>query len=136
MRNGDQVWMAGLMAACWWTVCPAQTAVARDLALVEGRGELLQFREDVSKVAVAEPKIADAVVVSPREIMINAKTPGHTTVVIWETGADPVRIEVAVQKDTAEWDAFTKEIKESAGSPISVSGSGDTIVLSGSVQSA
>jgi pilus assembly protein CpaC len=128
--------MAGLLAACWWTVCPAQTAVARDLALVEGRGELLQFREDVSKVAVAEPKIADAVVVSPREIMINAKTPGHTTVVIWETGAEPVRIEVAVRKDTSEWDTFAREIAESAGTPIVVSGSGDTIVLSGPVKSA
>jgi pilus assembly protein CpaC len=139
MRTVAKLLRVGVLAVCWWIVCPAalaQTGTPRDLSMVEGRGELLQFQRDVSKVAVAEPKIADAVVISPREIMINAKTPGHTTVVIWETGSDPVRIEVAVQKDTAEWDAFTKEIKESAGSPISVSGSGDTIVLSGSVQSA
>jgi len=138
MRIAEQVWKAAVLAACWWTASHlglAQTAAGRDLALLEGRGELVQFQRDVTKVAVAEPKIADAVVVSPREIMINAKVPGHTTVVIWETGSDPLRIEVAVHKDTSEWDTFTKEIKESAGSPISVSGSGDTIVLSGSVKS-
>ena len=43
---------------------------------------------------------------------------------------------MAVRKDTSEWDTFAKEITESAGSPILVSGSGDTIVLSGPVKSA
>src|SRR5689334_3272382 len=70
------------------TTVPAVTP-PREVSLVEGRGELLRFQNDVSKVAVAEPKIADAIVVSPREIMVNAKSPGHTTLVIWETGAEP-----------------------------------------------
>ena len=60
------------------------------------------------KVAIAEPKIADAVVISPREVMVNAKGPGRTTLVIWETGAEPARYEVEVTKDTIEWDSFTK----------------------------
>src|ERR1035437_7872348 len=61
----------------------------RDIMLLEGRGELLTFPRDVTKVAISEPKIADAVVISPREVMINAKGPGRATLVIWETGADP-----------------------------------------------
>src|ERR1041384_4126119 len=97
MRIADKVWIAGVLAAYCWMVSPtawAQAPAARDMSLVEGRGELLQFQRDVLKVAVAEPKIADAVVISPREIMVNAKTPGHTTVVIWETGSAPMRGEV------------------------------------------
>jgi len=67
-----------------WSV-NGQIIKARDIKLVEGRGDLLQFHNDVTKVAIAEPKIADAIVISPREIMVNAKTPGGTTLMVWET---------------------------------------------------
>ncbi|MEO8593086.1 MAG: pilus assembly protein N-terminal domain-containing protein [Candidatus Solibacter sp.] len=121
-------------------LCLAQTATrpqsnAHDLTLIEGRGELLTFTHDVTKVAISEPKFADAVVISPREVMVNAKGPGRATLVIWETGADPARYEIYVTKDTTEWDTFTRAMTDSAGAPITVTGSGDTIVLSGSVNS-
>jgi pilus assembly protein CpaC len=126
------LWGAALAA-----LAVAQTGAARNVTLVEGRGELLQFQRDVLKVALAEPKIADAVVISPREVMVNAKTPGHTTLLIWETGSDPARYEIEVTKDTSEWDSFRKLIEESAnGGAVTVTGSGDTIVLAGSVKSA
>jgi pilus assembly protein CpaC len=130
---------AGLAVCCWAVFGPAvaQTTQARDVTLVEGRGELLQFRNDVSKVVVAEPKIADTIVVSPREIMVAAKSPGRTTLVVWEDGAEPARYEIAVTKDTSEWDSFHKEILASAGTDsIAVTGSGETIVLSGKVSTA
>src|SRR5674476_1568877 len=69
---------------------------AHDITLLEGRGELLTFPRDVTKGAISEPKIADAVVISPREVMINAKGPGRATLVIWETGADPAHYEIPV----------------------------------------
>jgi pilus assembly protein CpaC len=139
MRIADGVWCAALVAA-WAGTAAAQTvsvAAARDIALVEGRGELLRFQNDISKVAIAEPKIADAVVISPREVMVNAKGPGRTTLIVWEAGAEPARWEIAVSKDMAEWDAFRKEIQDGAdGAVVNVSGTGETVVLSGSVKSA
>jgi pilus assembly protein CpaC len=115
----------------------AQTGPARNITLMEGRGELLQFQRDVQKVALAEPKIADAVVLSPREVMVNAKTPGHTTLLIWETGSEPARYEIEVAKDNSDWDSFRKLIEANAdGGAVTVTGSGDTIVLTGSVKSA
>src|ERR1017187_9846726 len=134
-----KLWCAALLAA----VCPAQITApsttrpqTRDITLLEGRGELITFQRDVTKVAISEPKTADAVVISPREVMVNAKGPGRATLVIWETGADPVRYEIYVTKDTTEWDTFTKAINDTAGSPISVTGTGETIVLSGTVKTA
>jgi len=56
----------------------AQTGPARTITLMEGRGELLQFQRDVQKVALAEPKIADAVVLSPPRGHGHAKTPATT----------------------------------------------------------
>jgi pilus assembly protein CpaC len=139
---------AALVAACCW-MAAAQTsrplaggqakapAPPYDVRLVEGRGELLQFQRDITRVAIAEPRIADAVVVSPREVMVNAKGPGRTTLVIWETDSDPARYEIEVTRDTADWDAFRKHIEEAAtDKAVTVSGSGETIVLTGAVKSA
>ena len=118
--------------------CLAQTTQpqAREITLLEGRGELLTFKNDITKVAISEPKIADAVVLSPREVMINAKTPGRATLLVWETGADAARWEIQVTKDSTDWDTFAHSMRESAGTPITVTGSGETIVLSGKVRSA
>jgi pilus assembly protein CpaC len=68
--------------------------------------------------------------------MVNAKGVGRATLVIWESGAEPARWEIQVTKDTSEWDSFAKTFSDSAGSAISVTGTGDTIVLSGNVKSA
>jgi pilus assembly protein CpaC len=128
---------AAFFAAGGWPAAAQTRAQTRDLTLLEGRGTLLQFEKDVTKVAISEPKVADAVVISPREVMVNAKAPGRATLIIWETDAPPARYEIDVTKDTAEWDNFHKQILDSAGgSEIKVTGTGDTIVLSGSVKSA
>src|SRR4249920_1303798 len=133
MSVADRLLCAALVAAG----CFAQTRPqAHNITLLEGRGDLLTFANDVNKVAISEPKVADAVVISPREVMVNAKGPGRATLVIWESGADPVRYEVAVTKDTSDWDLFTKSINDTAGAPIIVTGTGETIVLSGTVKSA
>ena len=123
-----------LVLGCWHSA--AQTTRGRDISLIEGRGQLLQYERDIQKLVIAEPKIADAIVVSPREVMVTAKSPGHTTLVVWETGSEPATYEIDVARDTAEWEDFKKQIQQGApGSEVSVSGSGETIVLSGTVAS-
>ncbi|HUS07046.1 MAG TPA: pilus assembly protein N-terminal domain-containing protein [Bryobacteraceae bacterium] len=115
----------------------AQTAASRDLNVVAGRGELLQFNADVNRVVVAEPKIADAIVVSPREVMVSGKGMGKTTVIIWESGMEAMRYNVNVTPDTSEFDAFQKRMNEEfSGSTVNVTGSGETLVLTGSVKDA
>ena len=139
MRPLPRVCRAALAAAWLWAGCAgrAQITHPRDISLLEGRGELLQFQKDILRVVISEPKIADVAVISPREVMVNAKGPGKTTLVVWETDAAPAQFEIDVAKDTSEWDSFRKEILESAnGSPVTVTGSGETIVLAGTVKSA
>jgi pilus assembly protein CpaC len=85
---------------------------------------------------VAEPKVADAIVVSPREVMVNAKSAGWTTVVIWETGTAPVRYDVHVLADTFELDSLRSAYQAWNGSSIQVDGTGESLVLTGSAKSA
>ena len=88
MSIADRLLCAALLAAGCGTQITAQTTPqtatrpqAHNITLLEGRGELLTFPNDINKVAISEPKIADAVVISPREVMINAKGPGRATLV-------------------------------------------------------
>ena len=84
----------------------AQPSVEKEITLVLGKGELMQYKSDISKVVIAEPKIADALVVSPTEVMVNAKGVGHTTLVVWEANALPVRYNINVIADRALIDNF------------------------------
>jgi pilus assembly protein CpaC len=123
-------WLLFIAAFCW-----AQTPVTRtNITLTAGRGELLQFTADVKQVAASEPKIADVVVISPREVMVNAKEAGKTTVVIWQA-AGAVRYDVDVVADTTDFDNFKHTFAtQLEGSNIEVTGKGETIVLTGTAK--
>lgn len=113
----------------------AQTAPPRQMDILVGRGELLQFNREVTRVAIAEPKIADAVVVSPHEVMVNAKSPGKTTLIVWETGSLPARYDIEVKADTSDLDTLRKELREAlADLPVTFSGNSEKLVLTGTVK--
>jgi pilus assembly protein CpaC len=138
--DSSMLWrLAAIVAAT--SLLAAQTTMPevrspKEIPLLQGRGELLRFDKDITKVAVAEPKIADAVVISPREVMVNAKGPGRTTVVIWQGESEPSQFNVNVSADTSEFDDFKKSVQAvAADGNIHVAGHGDTIVLTGSVKS-
>jgi pilus assembly protein CpaC len=116
-------------------IAVAQTAPPRELSLTLGRGELVVFHNEVVRVAVSEPKVADAVVVSPREVMINAKGIGKATIVVWETGSIPARYQVTVGADRTDFDNLRQQIQTSlTDAAVTVSGNDDTLVLTGSVK--
>src|SRR5262249_9803172 len=122
MRSRGRMRSAAIFAALLWagalsaqtespaqTVSPTQTTpptAVRRIALIEGTGELLQFDHDIEKVAIAEPKIADAVVISARDVMVNGKGPGQTTLIVWEAGNTPTHYNIRVAKDTTDADVF------------------------------
>ena len=126
------------------TVSPVQTmapTATRAIALIEGTGELLQFDRDIDKVAIAEPKIADAVVVSARDVMVNGKGPGQTTLVIWEAGNTPTRYNIRVARDTTDADLLRGHIAASLKaalpeSAVEFNGDNESMVLTGRVASA
>jgi pilus assembly protein CpaC len=141
VRNGRPtlrftVALATIALAAAQTTTVPETKQPGEINLLVGRGQLLRFDRDLTKLAVAEDKIADAVVITPREVMVNAKTSGRTTVIVW-LGDEPQQYNVNVSTDTSDFDDFKKSIQAiSANGTINVAGHGETIVLTGSVKSA
>jgi pilus assembly protein CpaC len=55
----------------------------RDLELTAGRSVVIDYAGDIERIAASNPDVADAVAVSAREVLVNAKAPGTASVVIW-----------------------------------------------------
>ncbi|MCE5285121.1 MAG: pilus assembly protein N-terminal domain-containing protein [Pelosinus sp.] len=88
--------------------------------------------EGVTQVAVANPDIADVVVVSESEILLVGKAPGRTSLHIW-AGGERVNYEVEVLSEDI---LVANEIRSIAQIPdLKVSKVGKTIVLEGAVNS-
>jgi pilus assembly protein CpaC len=48
-----------------------------------GQSEILDFKQPIKRVAISNPEIADATVISPTQILVDGKSAGVTTLVVW-----------------------------------------------------
>ncbi|MBP2653677.1 MAG: type and secretion system protein [Firmicutes bacterium] len=107
----------------------AERAVAdgRKLPLAVNSSRILNFN-GVERIAVANPEIADVIVISGSEVMVVGKAPGTTTLHIWSwAGRQTYTVEVA-----ADDVPIASEIKRVVGlSDISVTKAGKTVILEG-----
>jgi len=63
---------------------PGEDVITR-IDLPVGRSYPITTQDAITRVSVANPEIADAVVVGERDIVINAKTNGETDIILWIT---------------------------------------------------
>jgi Flp pilus assembly secretin CpaC len=60
---------------------------AEDVVRVaRGQSALLLQPTTAVRVSIADPRIADAVVINPREVLVNGIALGTTTLIIWDQG--------------------------------------------------
>lgn len=73
--------MLGLLA----TVAAASPAqpTAEDLALAIGGSAVIDYPEDIGRLATSNPEVVDALAVGKREVLLQAKSHGMATIVIW-----------------------------------------------------
>ena len=112
---------------------PAIPLPATAITVTAGRGELLQFSDETSRVSVSDPNIADAVVVSTHDVVLNGKVPGNTTILIWH-GNNVSPYNVTVEPDLSE---IQKQLRATFPEEhIDISSSKDAIFLTGVVTNA
>ena len=87
-----------------------ETAVTR-IDLPIGRAYPYRAAEVITRVTVANPSIADAVVVSEREIVVNAVAAGEGDLILWlQSGARVhFRVQVHTPADRMEGDIVTTQ---------------------------
>src|SRR5262245_45523284 len=62
---------------------PEPAPSIKRVALTAGRSTVIQTDFDISRIAVTNPAVADAVVVQPREVLIDGKSSGTVSLIVW-----------------------------------------------------
>jgi pilus assembly protein CpaC len=113
------------------------TAAGRNQRITLGlnKAEMVELDADAKDVDVASPEIVDAVVKSPRRILLIAAKVGQTNIIVSDAdGRRMLSLDVRVEKDTA--DLATLMAETMPNSAIKVTAISDNVVLSGNVATA
>lgn len=103
------------------------------LYAVAGKTQLIKFDEPVKRISITDPSLADLVLLSPKELLLNGKKAGRTTLIFWGASEKPVFFNMVVQQDT---DALMQAIDQIApNEDIKYSFTDDGLIMSGHISS-
>jgi pilus assembly protein CpaC len=113
------------------TLDQAVTEGAVPLRVMVGKSILVNTTDRLVRVSVTDPAIADALVVTPTQLLIHGRAPGEVSLVLWDEFERSRSFDLRVDVDAS---AAAEEIKRIfPGETILVSSSRSAIVLSGHV---
>ncbi len=126
-----------LGAVAWAEPAPAPDADASAgaviLQMAPGEIRTLPVKE-LHRAAVGDPAIVDVTVISPTELMVQAKRAGASTLLYWdEAGSHTARVEVAANSPGAVEDKINRIVTELRYPSVRVKRDGDTVYLVGEV---
>jgi pilus assembly protein CpaC len=108
-----------------------QVGAAKHLGLEMGQNRLLMLSEEINRVSVAEPRVADLKVITRTQVLLTAKGIGSTDLTLWNKRDEPLVIALQV---TRNLESLRKQIKDLfPNETIVVGTAGDLVVLSGEV---
>jgi pilus assembly protein CpaC len=96
-----------------------------------GRSTVVSVGAPIARVSLTSPDVADALVTSSTELLINGKTPGTISMFVWDRAGAIRRYEIIVQRDLARLSEQMKQLFPNEN--IEVQSNGRNIVLSGTV---
>jgi pilus assembly protein CpaC len=132
-RHG--VWLAAFALRLALPAACAVDAGPVDLAVTVGKSLVLDTPADLRRVSVANGDLAEALAVNPREVLINGKAPGETSVILWQQDGARTLYNLTVRQSTARIEAVQRQLKR--GLPdqdVSLDFENDTVFLRGTVQ--
>ena len=124
------VWAQG-PALSTGTLAAGAEPTASAVRLLVGRSTVVDTGSAITRVSLTSPDVADALVTSPNELLINGKMPGTISLFVWNRSGDIHRYEVIVQRDLARLSEQMKQLFPLES--IDVQSNGKNIVLAGKV---
>src|SRR5439155_140607 len=106
---------------------------ASAVRLLVGRSTVIDIGSPITRVSLTSADIADAMVTSPNQLLLNGKMPGTISLFVWDRAGAIRRYEVIVQRDLSHLTDHMRQLFP--GEPITVQSTGRSIVLSGAVSS-
>jgi Flp pilus assembly secretin CpaC len=136
--------MARAVVLAWAALQLAPNAVsARQLAppalqppeppvvVITSQYRRLPFVQDVQRIAVADPEILSADLITSRELLVLGRQTGHTTVIVWFANGSSREFRFAVQRDLSVLERALKRVHPSI--EVESAPDRDALVLTGLV---
>jgi len=112
---------------------PQQGETPETLHLMVGRSLVITSPTRVRRISIADPNIADTLIVNPTQIVVNGKVPGATSLILWDESGQSQTFDVFVDLDVL---ALNQEIRQAfPDEQVKVEAAKDVVVLSGRASS-
>ncbi len=108
------------------------TQPERVISVSKGASALLVNPVAIQRFSVGEPNVAEALVLSPTEVLINGKSLGTTTLFIWDNAGQVRVFSVEVTADAPALQRYIRSVMPEED--IEVAASGNSVTLSGTVR--
>ncbi|MBL8137479.1 MAG: pilus assembly protein N-terminal domain-containing protein [Acidobacteria bacterium] len=106
--------------------------IAERVLLTAGRSTVVLTEFDITRIAVTNPAVADAVVVRPREILVDGKGAGTVSLIVWGA-TERKHFDVVVDPGVTTLQQNFQQLF--AGESINVAVTDEAVILSGPVSS-
>ncbi len=114
-------------------VAPALVTETHAVRLLVGRSAIVDVGTQIARVSLTSADIADAMVTTPNQLLVNGKLPGTISMFVWDRGGALRRYEVTVGRDLDQLGDQVRQLFP--GERIDVQNTGKNVVLSGLVSS-
>jgi pilus assembly protein CpaC len=87
------------------------------MRVLTGKSIMVDLAKDSKRVAVANPKVAEVLIITPKQVMVNGLSDGETSIIIWDRSGNYTMSTVVVGDDLADQvmlDVTVAEINRSA----------------------
>lgn len=112
----------------------AEMAV-RKMTMTVGMSKIVESPTNIQRASVALPDIIEFVAVSPRELLINGKKEGETSLILWAQGGGRLMFDVLVTPNQGRVEAVRHELQdELAGQAVELYFENNTPFLRGTVK--
>lgn len=124
-----RIWLAFifLIVIADWSILYADDSVR----LMVGRSTVINMGSPITRVSLTSADVADALVTTPTEVLINGKMPGTISMFVWDRAGAIRKYEIVVQRDLARLSEQLAQLFP--GERIDAQSNGHNIVLAGIV---
>jgi len=110
-----------------------ESSEPQTLHLLVGRSLVITSPSRIKRVSLADPEIAEALVVSPVQVLVNGKKPGGVSLLIWDESDQSQAFEVSVDIDVLSLSQKIHEVFPAEN--VHIDTSKDVVILTGKISS-
>lgn len=112
----------------------ADSGASTDITVEVNCSAILDRSAGVKRISIANGDIAEAVATSPKEIVVNGKAPGETTLIVWGQDGNRSVLAVHVLPGSSKIDLVRDEILREAGPNVNLTAQDGLFFLNGTAK--